>query len=605
MFEFLASLLSVTGGVIVLALVVILVSIAKFAAKHYIKVPPNQVMAKYGRRYRWADGKTRGFKLITGGASLVIPILEKYEMLPLDAFQIKFSVQNVPSDQGVRVTVTAVASLKIGREQEMLESAVSRFLSRNLDAIKSFAQEIMEGGLRGVVATMTVEQLVKERTEFGNRVQEQVSGDLSKLGLVLDNFLIQDISDEQGYIDALGMRQTAQVKRDAAIGEAEALRDKQIRVAEAQRIADEQASAARQAGEIAKAKAEQAISDAERERDVVRAQNMAKVKAEQAKIEIEAQIAAAQKDKDLRVARVAAEQAEVEAQTRLQEKERERRDAELNASLIVEANRRREATVIEANAARDAEVVRATGQKQAIELTAQAARIRAEQEAEATRVTAEKAGQGEQLRLSAEAEGRKAAAAARQAELEAMAKGQQAQLEAEAAGIQAKLEAEAEGILRKAEAFAKLDQAGKLLSILEQLPAIIEATGRAVREAGEGTLAPMAQAIGTGLSGIEEVRIVDLGHGNGAAPGSDALSRYVTTVPDIVFNLAQRAKSLGVEQVLQDAARKLGIDLSVLFEDRPAAADSAPSAAPTAPVSEPSPTAVARPAGSPTGSGHA
>ena len=93
--------------------------------------------------------------------------------------------------------------------------------------------------MRGVVATMTVEKLVKERTEFGTRVQEQVTSDLTTLGLLLDNFLIQDISDPGGYIDALGVKRTAEVKRDAAIAEADANRDQEIRVAEAQRESDE------------------------------------------------------------------------------------------------------------------------------------------------------------------------------------------------------------------------------------------------------------------------------------------------------------------------------------------------------------------------------
>lgn len=562
---------NIIAPVMVFLMVAALFAVVKIVSRNYIKVAPNEVLVIYGRRYKTPDGKgMQGYRLVTGGAAFVIPLLEKCHILPTSAFQVKFSVTKVPSEQGVRVTVNAVATLKVGSDHEMLNEAVKRFLDENLAGIQRFAQEVLEGGLRGVVATMTVEQLVKNRTEFGAKVQETVTGDLQKLGLIVDNFLIQDISDEEGYIDALGRRQTAEVKRDAAIGEADAKRDENIRVAQAQKEADQKSSEARQAGEIAKAEAEKQISNAERERDTIKAQNEAAIAAERAKIAIAAEIAQAEKEKQLKVARVSAEEAEVEAQTKLEEKEQKRRDAELQATLIVQANREKEAAIVQAEGVKQSTIIKAEGDKQAIELGASAARTKREQEAEAAKLAAER-----------EADGRKASAAAHQAELEAEARGDQARREAEAAGIKAKLmaeaegikaklEAEAEGVRKKAEAYRQLDQSGKLLLILEHLPEVLHAMGEAVHQAGLGTVAPMAQAIGTGLSGIEEIRIVDLGGHGVSANGEavpDALTRFVNNIPKTTFDILQQARALGLEPLIGQIAEKYGLDLdSILGE---------------------------------------
>lgn len=198
-------------------------------------------------------------------------------------------------------------------------------------------------------------------------------------------------------------------------------------------------------------------------------------------------------------------------------------------------------------------MTRAEGEKKAIELLAEANRNKAVQEAEASQVAAQR-----------EAEGRKAVAAAKQTELEAEAAGNQAKLEAEAAGIQAKLEAEAKGVQKKAEAYRQLNQSGQLLIILEHLPEVLNALGNAVHNAGLGTVAPIAQAIGTGLSGIEEVRIFDLGGGN-SSTGKDALSRFMDIVPKETFTLLQQVHGLGLNDVVSQLATKFGLDLTSIL----------------------------------------
>lgn len=561
-----------------LLMLVVFAVIIKLLARQYVRVPPNEVLVKYGRKYKNSEGKFEGFKLVPGGASFVIPLLEKSQMLPLDAFQVKFQVTNVPSEEGVLVTVAAVASLKIGTDHVLLDAAVRRFLSRDVNEITRFAQEVLEGGLRGVVAQMKVEELVKERTAFGNKVQEQVTQDLTKLGLVVDNFLIQDINDEGGYIKALGVKRTAEVKRDAAIAQAEANRDQTIRVAESERDAAQKSAEARKIGETAKALADQQISDAQKFRDVQIATNSALVKAEQAKIDISAQIAAAEKDKQLRTAIVAAEEAEVTARTRLQIEEKKRHDAELEASVIVDANRQREAKIIVAEGTKQAAILTAEGQRRSIEELAAAQQLKLDREADGARAAAYH-----------ESEGRKAQASAQQAELVAQAEGQRAQLVATADGRKAQLLAEADGqratllavaagVAEKAKAYALLDQTGKLLEVIKAGPELVGAIGQAIKTAGEGTLVPMSQAIGTGLGNVDEIRIVDMGGGNA---GVDPASKFVGMIQKALWTATQNSSGLpGTAEGIVNLLKKFGLDLSSVIAAKGAGSDSAGMEAP-------------------------
>ncbi|MDX2176535.1 MAG: SPFH domain-containing protein [Candidatus Sumerlaeia bacterium] len=573
--------------VAVLAMAVALFVVARLMGRFYVKVAPNEVLVKFGRTYMWADGQKYGYKLITGGAALVIPFLESARTLPLSAFQLKLHVTNVPSHEGVRVTVGAVAIVKVGTEERMLQYAVNRFLDSSLEQIGAFAKEALEGSLRGVVARLTVEELVRDRTKFSAEVQEQVTPDLRRLGLVLDNFLIQDISDEEGYIDALGARRTAEVKRDAAIAEAEARRDEEIRVADANREAKIKSSEAQRAGDVAQARAMEEISNAVRQKEVVEAQNAAQISSERARVEIVASQAAAQEDRKLRVFKVEAVQAETEASINLQEKEKILNERRFEATTIVEAEKKaqanviqadgqKKATLITADATREADIIKAGGERLAATERAQANYIMAEKQAQADRLRQEQEGLGAKQRQLAESEGLKAMAEAKQRELEAeaaglrakklaeadgekaarlaVAEGERARLSAEAEGVRLRGLAEAEAVLRKAEAFSQLGPAGQLLEIIDRSPEVIDALGRAGRE----IVSPLAEAIGNGMANVGEVRIVDLGGGNGNGGGT-ALDRFIQGVPRSVFATLESAKALGLGPLVEEVAKKLNI----------------------------------------------
>jgi flotillin len=343
---------------------------------------------------------------------------------------------------------------------------------------------------------------------------------------------------------------------------------------------------------VATAEATTAISDAERARDMRIADNAAQVGAQKARVPIAAEIAATEEGKKLKVAAVEAEQAEAQSQIALQAVIRQRTEATLDATVIVEATKRGEAAIIEANKKGEAAVAEATkrGEGAVIEATkkgeASVAQALAEQQAatsrgEAERVMAEKKAAGELAKQQAEADGRTRLAQASQAEAEAEAAGErakglaaafveQANLEAKATGTRAqgmaeaevtraRLMAEAEGIDARAQALAKLDDTGRILMILEALPPVLTAVGAVAKE----VMVPVAEAIGQGLGNIDEVRIIDMG-GNGQAGNGNVLKQFVAMPNETIFGLIEKAKSMGYGDVLKQFAAKFGFDLDKL-----------------------------------------
>ncbi len=549
--------LLVVGGIAVVLVIALLV-ILRMAAKCYVKVSPNELLVVSGRKTTDAAGHVKNYRLINGGATLVMPFIEKADLMTLSQFQTELVVNNVPSVNGVGVTVKAVASVQMGGEEPLLYALAQRFLGYEPQDIQENAKKVLEGGLRGIISTMGVEQLIQDRQEFGNKVRDHVTSDLEKIGMKMDNLVIQEISDSHGYIEALGQGQIAQVKKNAAIASAEANRDRDIKVAEAQQTAAEQSSAANRAAEVAKAKAEQEISDAQRALEIAKANNDAQVQSAQARVAIARETAQAEQNKELYGAQVAAQEAEVVAQTRLAEKEQELNNAKLKATIVVTAERNKQARIIEAEGVREAASIKAEGERQAQQILAEASRFQQEQEASAQTVKKQKEAEGmtamaaaKQTELEAEAAGNRAKLTAEadgtRAKLQAQADGTRAQVLAEAEGISAKLLAEAEGTKKKAEAAKLLDDAAKFLLIVERAPEIIQKIGEALGKATE----PMAGAIGQGIANIEELRLVEIGGGNGGA-GGNALERLTNLAPQTIMSLVEKMKATGADKVLMN-----------------------------------------------------
>lgn len=277
----------------VVVAVIIFIVLPAIYVKNYVKVPPNEVAVFTGR------GKP---KVVRGGARFKIPGIERVDIMSLEPFNVSINLKNALSNDGVPVNVEAVGLVRIGSADEAVQTAVQRFLTSDLDELQQQINEILAGSLRGITATMTVEDLNSNRDSLARSVVEEAGGDLARIGMEVDVIKIAGISDFNGYLESLGQRRIAEVKRDAAIGTAEAERDSQI-----------QSAKARQAGSVAQAEADTAIASANQKRDVELARLRAQTEAENAEADQAGPLAQATAEKAVGIAREQAEAARVEA----------------------------------------------------------------------------------------------------------------------------------------------------------------------------------------------------------------------------------------------------------------------------------------------------
>lgn len=491
---------------LVLAAFIVLV-VAMTAMRNYIKVPPNKVAVFYGRKHKSPDGKPVGFRLITGGAAFRWPIVESVTYLDLTIFPIDLDVRDVPNKDGVLVSVQAVANVKIRSDHQSLVAAAERFLGRSPEEIKQIAYKNLEGHLRSIVGRLTMEEIVRDRAKFNQEVLNEAASDLAKIGLGVDVLTIQRVTDPEGYIEALGKKRTAEVKRDAQIGEAVAAREATIQSTTALREGKEQENV-----NLA------LVAQAEKERDVRKAQYDAEVQAQQAKARQAGPLAEATARQSVVEQEVLVDLARTRKQTEVAAAEAERRQQQLVAEVVRPADAAKQQVIIQAEASKQREILEAEGHRQAIVTVA---------EAEKQRLTMEGLGAAEALkaRMLAEAEGAKA-------KLLAEAEGVRVKLLAEAEGIRAKLLAEAEGAQKKAAAFEHLDASARALLVLERLPLVVQA------------FAPVAGAVAAPMGNIDKLVMIDGGSGAG---GSSSLQRLASTVPTTLFQLIQTAQSLGLD----------------------------------------------------------
>jgi flotillin len=253
----LADLNFMQSGVIITAVVVVTIVfflLIYMVFSRYTKVGPNQVLVVSGIKHRAEDGSKVGFRIVKGGGTFVLPMLEKVDILSLELLTIDVQTPEVYTSKGVPVKVDGVAQIKVKGDDISIRTASEQFLGKATDEIRNIATQTLEGHLRAILGTMTVEEIYQNRDAFAQRVQEVAAGDLANMGLGIVSFTIRDIRDSQGYLDALGKPRIAQVKRDAIIAQAEADRDSQIRSAQA-----------KQAGQEAQFAADSKIAEAQRD----------------------------------------------------------------------------------------------------------------------------------------------------------------------------------------------------------------------------------------------------------------------------------------------------------------------------------------------------
>jgi flotillin len=484
---------------VIFVLLAIMIAAALFS-RNYLKVPPNLVAVLSGRKRKLADGRSVGYRMVRGGAALRIPLLEKVDYLSLNVLTIPLEIKRAYTLQGVPVSVKAVANVKIRSDETSLHAAAERFLGMSPLDIQKVIFQTLEGHLRSILGTLTVEEVNSDRTTFAQKLTSEAANDLEKMGLGVDVLTIQEVSDDEEYLNALGKRRTAEVKRDATIGEADATRDAKIRSA-----------TALQEGERAKLDAEGEIAEAQRDFNIRQAQYQAEVETEKARAAQAGPLAQARARQAVVAEEVKVDRTRTQEMIAVQEQEVQRKQRELEATVLKPAEADRQATVIRAQASKEAAVLEADGRRQALIAMAEA----------------------EQERLRREGTGRAAA-------LELEGRAEAAKIEAiglaQAKAIEAQGVAEAAAILQKAEAWKQFNDAARLQTILEKLPAIIESSSG------------VFSAIAAPLGNIDKMVVIDNGgSGNGNGAGSAGLNKIAQSGPAVVFGLLQQMQALGLD----------------------------------------------------------
>jgi len=305
--------------------IVVIISIVVVLSR-YTKVGPNQVLIISGRKhaYRDPDGSEvkRGFRIVKGGGTFVYPVVEKVDILSLELLTIDVQTPEVYTSKGVPVKVDGVAQIKVKGDDISIATAAEQFLGKRTDEIRNIATQTLEGHLRAILGTMTVEDIYQNRDAFASKVQEVAAGDMANMGLGIVSFTIRDIRDGQGYLEALGKPRIAQVKRDAVIAQAEADRDAQIK-----------SSQATQAGQEAKFAADTKIAEAQRDYQTNVAMYQAAVNQKKAEADLAYDLQKFKTGQLVKAEEVQVQIIEKQKQIELQQQEILRKQRELEANV--------------------------------------------------------------------------------------------------------------------------------------------------------------------------------------------------------------------------------------------------------------------------------
>ncbi|HEX9045593.1 MAG TPA: SPFH domain-containing protein, partial [Verrucomicrobiae bacterium] len=312
-----------------------------------------------GRKHRLEDGSQVGFRIVKGGGTFVLPVFEKVDILSLELLTIDVQTPEVYTSKGVPVKVDGVSQIKVKGDDVSIRTAAEQFLGKSQDEIRSIATQTLEGHLRAILGTMTVEEIYQNRDAFASKVQEVAAGDMANMGLGIVSFTIRDIRDSQGYLDALGKPRIAQVKRDAVIAQAEADRDATIRSAQAN-----------QAGQEAKFQADTKVAEAQRDYQMNVANYQASVNQQKAQADLAYDLQKFKTGQLVKAEEVQVQIIEKQKNIELQQQEIQRKQRELEATVQrpADAERYRVETLanakkfqLETEAAGSASATKATG----------------------------------------------------------------------------------------------------------------------------------------------------------------------------------------------------------------------------------------------------
>ncbi|MFV8755942.1 flotillin family protein [Nannocystaceae bacterium ST9] len=280
---------------------------------------PSEVLIFSGRQRDAGKGRMAGYRIIRGGRAIRIPLIETVDRMDLTNMIIDVRVQNAYSKGGIPLSVQGVANIKVPGEEPLLNNCLERFLGNSREEIMKIARETLEGNLRGVLAQLSPEQVNKDKDQFALKLADEAEQDLSRLGLVVDTLKIQNVSDDVGYLDAIGRQISARIRRDAQIAEAEARAE-----------AAEQKWRNTMAGELSKLEADIMISRKENDRRVADARTRRDAMIAEQLAQVQASVAQSRAEVDMQDARIEQVRLQLEADV-LQPAEAARREAEENA----------------------------------------------------------------------------------------------------------------------------------------------------------------------------------------------------------------------------------------------------------------------------------
>src|SRR5246127_1390601 len=321
-------------------------TLAMLMAKMFRKAGPNEAIIVYG---------FRGPRDIKGGGAVIFPVVENSRQLSLELMSFDVAPQqDLYTKQGVAVTVEAVAQIKVKSDQESILTAAEQFLTKTPDQRESLIRLVMEGHLRGIIGQLTVEQIVKEPEMVGERMRSTCADDMTKMGLEVVSFTIKEVRDKNEYIVNMGRPDVARIKRDADVAAAEADRDTAIKRAEAMRAAAIAKAQADQERVLAETLSQAKQAEAQRDLDIKKANYLETVKKQQAQADKAYDIQANIMQQQVRAEEVTIHQIEKEHEVKVQDAEILRRDRELTATVMKQAEfeRKRIETLAEAEKSR-------------------------------------------------------------------------------------------------------------------------------------------------------------------------------------------------------------------------------------------------------------
>jgi flotillin len=367
-----------TGLILAGAIILILVLAGLVLAKQYRKVGPNEALIVSGRKktITLADGTKRkvGYRVRLGGGTFVRPFVEKSDVLPMEVIPLTIRTPEVLTRGGVPVLADATAQVKVDSAEGAIHLAAEQFLGQGKDGIRDVAVHVLEGRMREVIGTMTVEDIYRGRGEFNAKVAQAVQADIARMGLQLLSFALREFGDTQGYLDALSKPVISAAKREAAVAEAESQKDAIIK-----------SSQARKEGEVARLQADALIAKAQSENEAKKAESLTFVNQKKAQADFSYELERHRLGQDLKKEESKVKLVEKEQAIQIEELEIRRRERELEANVLKPADARKYQIKAEAEAEEFRIQAEARGKAEAIKLEGQseAARIKDRGTAEA------------------------------------------------------------------------------------------------------------------------------------------------------------------------------------------------------------------------------